>query len=266
MRLSTLLIGVASLLFVLARLPDIAASSFASSLPPQVQSGLTTAAASVTPILATVQSEFSAVEGKIPADIRNMLHYFLNGIASVVMVGTAATPEAAGLSEDDAKLGQDDAVRLYTTNKFYYSLGGILAQFWLIRYFYREPHRNRRKNRANAKLTTLGGFVLLVALLALPNFFFDTGVLLVFLVKLSSSLYTPALILGQFLKPYVTAHLQYCPTLNAAYQKWVLPYLESPPPATTPEVGAQVVLLCLVVGAAVFLFHSVKDSFGEEED
>ncbi|KAG5478840.1 hypothetical protein CUR178_05420 [Leishmania enriettii] len=187
----------------------------------------------------------------VPPPMFELAPIFAHGAASLVMVGRGARAPPAAVSG-----AKGDEVLQHTTAKFVYAAGAILAELALLKLVYREPYRNHRKNRANRFFATALGFVVLVLLTAIPNDLVDTSLVCVFYFKLSSQVYTPAVVCGQLLRVYLTALVPALPPLSAAYSAflayWTDNFADGVSTAQVREAWAELVLILAVMGAIVF--------------
>lgn len=161
----------------------------------------------------------------IPSPCRELASDFLSGALSVVMVGQSLKPVAAGYGAEPMPSTADDegrleAIRTHTTSKFLYASGVTAAELLLLRVFYREPHGNRRRNRrVLCFFSSSVGFRLLTVLLAIPNGVAPLAVLVVMLWKLCDSVYTPAIIIANVVRPYIVAAIRSCPCTDKLTHK-----------------------------------------------
>ncbi|KAG5478644.1 hypothetical protein LSCM1_06048 [Leishmania martiniquensis] len=203
-----------------------------------------TAADAITPMVVRVAP-------CVPPPVLELAPIFAHGAASLVMVGGRARAPPAAVSG-----AKGDEVLLHTTAKFVYAAGAIVAELLLLKLVYREPYRNHRKNRANRFFSTALGFALFVLLTALPNDLMDTSLVCIFYFKLSSQVYTPAVVCGQLLRVYLIALVPALPPLSAAYSAFLAYWTDSVASGLSAtqvrEAWAELVLILVVMGAFVF--------------
>lgn len=199
------------------------------------------------------------VQQATPAPVLEYLTSTLLGASSAVLPGRSLTAAAAGGAAPSGTSFQD-AVLSRTASKFFYSLGSVVAQLGLIKLLYVEPCGNRVINRWNRLLSSPVGWLLFTALVAVPNGVVEIAVLVVLLFKIASPVYTPAIITGTLLRPYLVAVVRSCPCLTSYVEKYVGAYLQQSESSATAEL----LLWGTVIAALLFLtagvaFHDTED-------
>ncbi|KAK7195858.1 hypothetical protein NESM_000517200 [Novymonas esmeraldas] len=187
----------------------------------------------------------------LPTPVRELGPAFAHGAASLVMIGRRARAVPAAVNG-----AHGDAVLQHTACKFVYAAGAAGAELALLKLVYREPYRNQRRNPINSFFATATGFAILVLLTALPNDLVDTSLVCVLCFKLSSEVYTPAIVCGQLLRVYAAAVVPALPTVSTAYTALLAYWADGSATGLTRtqvrEAWTELVLAALVVGAIAF--------------
>ncbi|KPI83579.1 hypothetical protein ABL78_7382 [Leptomonas seymouri] len=267
MRLSTATIAFFTVVWVML----LAASTFTSAASAPASTAATRPPF-LFPVKGTVEQMLGSFAARLspylPNCVKELAPSFLQGAASLVMVGRGARRPPASVNGVAG-----DEVLLHTTAKFTYAAGAIAAELALLKLIYREPFRNLRRNSMNRLLCTPVGFAFLVLLTAVPNDLVDTSLVFIFFWKLSASVYTPAVVCGQLLRVYVAALMPRLPPLSAAYSAFLHYWGASEasqhadvaaalPFDVAREAWAEIVLTAVVVGAVMFSVAARRSGAG----
>lgn len=158
------------------------------------------------------------VQGAVPPEVQDMARHFVDGVLSAGLIGHGLTAANAAEESDSSSGGAvstsmlqwltralPDALHNHPSEKFIFSMGALCAQLLLLRILYQPPYRNEERNRVNRFCSSTLGMVMLVVCLALPHPLMDMAVPLVMYGSLSCSVYTPAMVIGCIVRPYLVS-------------------------------------------------------------
>ncbi|CCW63757.1 unnamed protein product [Phytomonas sp. EM1] len=169
--------------------------------------------ASVSRVSTRAADLIAAAQASAPPILIQSVRDFLTGAVLAVSLGKTLSVAASGYVPDCIHT-QEEAVRLYTTSKFWIALGGSCCELILIRFLLKEGYRNRRQNLLVRWFNSPLGWVFLVLLMAIPNGVLPISVLLVCACKLPDLVYVPAILISNFMKPYIVAAMRNSPRLG----------------------------------------------------
>ncbi|ORC89264.1 uncharacterized protein TM35_000132680 [Trypanosoma theileri] len=163
----------------------------------------------------------------LPPAARPHMKQFLAGLTSPALVAqglrtipgtiTTTSTTTTTTNNNNMMLRVQD-ILAFPVEKFFYALGGMVAELLLLRLLV-HPRRTRPFSSSSTSSSSCGfftthfGWWLLLLAVAVPNGVVEAGVVIALLARLPPETYTPAVVAGKLLQPYVAAALRSCPAV-----------------------------------------------------